>query len=101
MRISEIRDIIRRANWTRHDLTGGTCDEFRRQDVGGRLAEQMEKLRALQIPARFVRDIEEREHAIDAAAKTIARWIDARAAFEAPKPTAIVYAFPSGRRIAA
>lgn len=96
MKIADIRSIIRAATWTRSDLTGGTIDEFIRQDVGGRLTAKIEELRALEIAPRFADDIAARDGEIERCAIVIARWIDRRAAAEAksappaPAPAPVV-----------
>lgn len=82
MKIAEIRDVIDHANWSRRDLTGGTSDEFRRQDVGRRLGEHLGKLKALVIPARFAQDIVNRASEINGCEAVIARWNDTQFRFE-------------------
>lgn len=79
MKIAAIRDIIRAATWTRSDLTGGTIDEFIRQDVGGRLAAKIAELRALVIAPRFADDIAHRDGEIERCEAVIARWNGRRA----------------------
>lgn len=79
MKIAAIRDILRAATWTRFDLTGGTIDEFIRQDVGGRLTAKIAELRALVIAPRFVDDIAHRDGEIERCEAVIARWHDRRA----------------------
>ncbi len=79
MKIAAIRDIIRAATWTRSDLTGGTINEFIRQDVGGRLTAKIEELRALVIAPRFADDIAHRDGEIERCETVIARWNNRRA----------------------
>jgi hypothetical protein len=86
LRIGEIRDIIRSCDFRREWLSGGTSDEFVRQNVGPALQEKIDELRALVIPPRFAEDIRQRDRAIASAERCIARWNDARA--EAAKPKA-------------
>jgi len=74
MKISEIRDIIGNAEWSRHDLTGGTAEEFRRQDVGPRLEAKIAELQALVIPPRFVDDEARRVKEIEHCQRVIDRW---------------------------
>ncbi len=81
MKIKAIRDVIDTANWRRIDLTGGTAEEFKKQSVGPQMKEQIAKLRALEIPARFAREIARREVAIERCEKTAQRWY---ALFAAP-----------------
>lgn len=88
LKIGQLRDVIRFAAYVRHDLTGGTSDEFRRQQVGPRLREEIQKLQALDIPARFASDIERRSDEIRYCEKVIARWDAAQLVEPAPKSTA-------------
>lgn len=81
MKIAEIRSVIDSLNWNRHDLSGATREEFLREDVPARLGRHIEACRALEIPARFARDIASRDSAIEYAERTIARWRDGQ-----PKP---------------
>ena len=74
MKIAEIRDVIRGAEFSRNWLTGGTSEEFRKQAVGPRLREKVEALRALVIAPRFADDIEQRAREIERCEATIARW---------------------------
>lgn len=74
MKIGEIRSVIETANWNRMDATGGTTEENRRTRLPVVLLPHLEKLKALQIPARFVRDIENRDSAIKAIHAALARW---------------------------
>ncbi len=93
MKIAEIRNVIDSAGWTRADLTGGTSEEFRKQQVGPSLRAHVAKLQALEIPERFARDIANRDREIVHAEKVIARWeavqtpvVPAPAIAPAPKP---------------
>ena len=86
LKIGQIRDVIRFAAYVRHDLTGGTPDEFRRQQVGPRLREEIQKLQALEIPARFAADIERRADEIRYCETVIARW-DAKQLEAPPAPS--------------
>lgn len=74
MKIAAIRSAIRCAAWSRSDLTGGTRDEFVRQDVGGRLAAAIAELRALVIAPRFAKDAQDRDAEIARCEAVIARW---------------------------
>lgn len=74
MKISEIRDTIRAANWSRQYNTGGTRDENRRCDLPSELLPHLAKLEDLQINSRFAIDISNRAHAIFAIGMTLARW---------------------------
>lgn len=84
MKIAQIREIIRRAMWTRNDLTGGTAEEFRKQDVGPRLEAKIAELRALEIAPRFADDIADRDAEIVRCEAVIARWN--ATASDTPKP---------------
>jgi hypothetical protein len=74
MKISEIRRVIESCNWARNDLSGATTDEFRKMKVPMMLLGHIADVAALVIPARFVRDIADQQHAIEAAERMIARW---------------------------
>lgn len=87
MKIGEIRDIIRGAQWTRNDLTGGTSEEFRRQRVAERLTEKIAELQALSIAARFAEDIKHRDEEIARCRQVIERWHAAQVAPPQPAPT--------------
>lgn len=78
MKIAQIRETIRRATWVRNDLTGGTAEEFKRQLVGPKLAEQIKILRALVIAPRFFDDIARRAEEIVHCEAVITRWEAAR-----------------------
>lgn len=84
MKIGEIRAAIRGSMYTRNWLTGGTSEEFRRQQVGPQLQAKIVELEALQIPERFAEDRRRREEEIGYCRKVIARWEAAQV--EAPKP---------------
>jgi hypothetical protein len=74
MKISQIRDIIDRAAWTRNDLAGHTRAEFIRRNVVELLRPQIEEMRALNIPPRFTRDIERRDNEIRYCEDAIFQW---------------------------
>ena len=74
MKIAEIREAIDTLNWNRIDLSGATREEFKRMNVPDRLTPHIAKCEALEIPARFVRDIESCNNAIDRAKAMILRW---------------------------
>jgi hypothetical protein len=75
MKIAEIRTVIDTANWNRRDLGGSTREEFIRCNVAKRLAGQIEHMKALDIPARFARDIERRAEEIAYCEAVIERWL--------------------------
>ena len=85
MKIKEIRDTIARLNWNRQDATGGTRDENRRTNLPIILASHITAVEALEIPPRFLRDIEDRSHAIQRAKLAIERWH--AATLTTPQPT--------------
>lgn len=91
MKIADIRDVIRTAAWVRRDLTGGTSEEFKRQDVGGRLAEHIAKLKALVIAERFAAERLARDEEIGYCEDTIARWNKARGSVATPTRPGTVY----------
>lgn len=74
MKIGEIRDVIQGARWTRNDLTGGTREEFRKQQVGPVLLAKVATLEALVIPPRFAQDEQRRAEEIEYCQRVIARW---------------------------
>jgi hypothetical protein len=80
MTINQIRDVIQAVRWNRNDLTGGTSEEFTRQQVGPILEKKIAELRALVIPARFVRDIERRDEEITFCLRVVGRWVAAQVA---------------------
>jgi len=74
MQINQIRETIEALNWNRKDATGGTREENKRTNLPALLAPHIAAVSALEIPARFVRDIESRAWALEAAAMVIERW---------------------------
>lgn len=74
MKIAQIRSVIDALNWTRRDLSGATSEEFKRMDVAARLAPRIADCQALEIPARFARDVESRASAIQYAEAMVQRW---------------------------
>lgn len=79
MKIADIRKVIRASAWVRNDFSGINA-EFVRQSVGPTLDAKIIELQALQIPARFVEDIEARNTEIFYCRNVIGRWEAARAA---------------------
>jgi ankyrin repeat protein len=75
MKIAEIREVIDTLNWNRADLSGATRDELKRMDVPARLSPLIEKCEALEIPARFPRDIQNCNNAVDRGKAAILRWL--------------------------
>ncbi len=72
--IKVARETIQTLNWVRTDRTGGTSEENKRCRLPEELAPYIAKVEALEIPARFARDIEDKAHALRAAAAVIERW---------------------------
>ena len=72
--LTEIREAIETLNWIRRDSTGGTADENKRTQLPAILAPHIAKVKALEIPPRFTRDIESRASALEYADADIARW---------------------------
>lgn len=85
MTIGQIRDAIRAASWTRNDYSGHTREEFKRANVGPVLHKKVAELRALNIPARFAKDIARRDEEIEYCNAMIGRWETAR---NTPAPSA-------------
>jgi len=78
MTINDIRKVIRRAAWVRNDFSG-IREEFIAQPVDTIMQEKIAELQALVIPARFARDIAERDEEITYCLRTIGRWLAAKA----------------------
>jgi len=76
IKISEIREVIDTALWAQDWYTGGTSEEFRRQQVGPALQKHVEALKAIhpQIKERFARDLQRCTDAIESLNRTIDRW---------------------------
>lgn len=74
--IADIRRAMDASTWTRNDLTGGTPEEYRRQDIPARLAPHLERLRSLapEIPERFAEDRRMLQVCIERCEEEIARW---------------------------
>ena len=84
MKISEIRDVIRGAEWLRNDYVGHTASEFRKAPVAARLQEKIAALQSLVIAPRFARDIQMRDREIQLAREMIAYWERERATPDVP-----------------
>lgn len=91
LKIADFRLEVRGLNWLRHDLTGGTPDEFVKQNVGPMLEKRIAEVEALipQVHSRFQEDIDDANSAIAYARKTIDRWHAKRAEREASQPQAV------------
>lgn len=76
MKISDIREAIDALNWNRIDATGGTVEENKRTPLPRILEPHIERVRQLEIPARFARDIERRASALESATKVCTSWHD-------------------------
>jgi hypothetical protein len=74
MSISKIRETIQSLNWNRQDATGGTHEENKRTNLPAVLAPHIAAVTALEIPARFVRDIEAKSWALHAAKLVLEKW---------------------------
>jgi hypothetical protein len=74
MKIAQIRRVIDALNWSRNDLFGATPEEFKKMDVPAILAPRIAECKALQIPVRFAKDIEDQAHAIERAEAMAERW---------------------------
>lgn len=79
MKISQIRDVLRFAEYCRHDYSGHTTEEFMKADVEGKLTARIAEMRALVIAPRFASDIAFRDAEIRRCEQTIQRWKDLRA----------------------
>lgn len=80
LKIAEIRKEIDGAIWAIDWYTGGTADEFVKQDVGPALTKRIERLEALCIAPRFAHEIQARTTVIERLQRTIARWNSKRIA---------------------
>lgn len=78
--IAQIRQVIDACNWSRNDLGGATPAEFLKMDVAARMAPHIAAVRALEVPARFARDVVRAAEAIEYAERVVARWNERRAA---------------------
>ena len=76
LRIADFRALVDSLNWSRNDLTGGTSEEFKRQDIPGRLGRHIARVEGALplVPARYAADIESARSAIEYAQRVIARW---------------------------
>lgn len=80
LRIADFRALVDSLNWSRNDLTGGTAEEFKRQDIPGRLGRSIARLEGAVslVPARYAADLESARAAIEYARGVIQRWHEAR-----------------------
>ena len=85
MKISAIRDVLRFAEYCRHDYSGHTTPEFIKADVEGKLTARIAEMRALVIAPRFASDIAFRDAEIRRCEETITRWKELRANPPAPE----------------
>lgn len=76
LKIAEFRGLVRSVQYRMDWLTGGTSDEFKRQDIPASMAEVVAELRAAMplVPARFAEDLAAAESMIASAARLVARW---------------------------
>jgi len=75
MKINQIRQTIETLKWNRQDAGGGTMEENKRTNLPAILAPHIAAVTALEIPARFARDVENRAWELTAAARVIERWM--------------------------
>lgn len=78
MKIAEIRNVIDSLNWARQEFTGGTRTENRRTRLDTILAPNIAAVKALEIPARFARDIQSQQDALRYAESALARWSESQ-----------------------
>jgi hypothetical protein len=76
LKIADFRALVDSLNWSRNDLTGGTREEFKRQDIPGRLGRHIARIEGALplVPARYAADIESARSAIAYARQVIERW---------------------------
>ena len=76
LKIADFRGLVDSLNWSRNDLTGGTREEFKRQDIPGRLGRSIARVEGALplVPARYASDIESARSAIEYAQRVIERW---------------------------
>ena len=76
LKIADFRRLVDSLNWSRNWLTGGTREEFKRQDVPGQLGAAIARLEGALplVPARYAADLESARSAIAYAQRTIERW---------------------------
>lgn len=76
LKIADFRGLVRSVQYRMDWLTGGTSEEFKRQNVAGSMAKVVGELRDAmsQVPVRFADDLAEAERMIASAARLVARW---------------------------
>ena len=76
LKIADFRRLVDSLNWSRNWLTGGTREEFKRQDIPGRLGRHIARVEGALplVPARYAADIESARSAIEYAQRVIERW---------------------------
>lgn len=77
LKIGDFRRLVDSLDFSRGWLTGGTTDEFKRQDIPGGLQPKISQIEAALplIGARYAQDIESAKSAIDRAKVVIERWL--------------------------
>lgn len=95
MKIADFRRTVDSLNWSRHDISGGTKEEFNLCNVPARLNRHIEAVNAAipQVAPRFKDDLASAANAIGYAEKMIARWTEAQ-----PQQAASV-TFKDGRQL--
>lgn len=76
--IAKIRDIIRSGFYLRDMMTGGTAEEFARQNCGPDLMARAAEIQALHIPERFTADRAEAAAEVERLLTTAQRWCQRR-----------------------
>lgn len=76
LKIADFRRLVDSLNWSRNWLTGGTREEFKRQDIPGQLGAAIARLEGALplVAARYAADIESARSAIEYAQRTVERW---------------------------
>ena len=76
LKIGDFRRLVDSLNWTRNWLTGGTREEFKRQDIPGQLGAAISRLEGALplVAARYAADLESARSAIEYAQRTVERW---------------------------
>lgn len=72
--IYSIRASLDLSAYLRNDYAGHTAAEFKRANVGERLARMIADLEALVIAPRFTHEVERRTHEVESCRAVIARW---------------------------
>jgi len=76
LKIGDFRNLIDSLNYSRSWLTGGTAEEFRKQDIPGSLLPKIAQLQSALnlVPAKFDNDLRRAATAMEHAVAVIDHW---------------------------